>query len=230
MSADQFNQETPNYTSPPAETPYLRAKQQWDDRMAVFALSADLWRKIAIVSIGFTFLLLILLLVSLSWHKPSLYVAEVGQDGQVVNVKLLAENYQPTEAQEEYFIVQFIKLIRQVPLDPVAAKNNWLMAYNFLSNRGAQVLNQFFQKNNPLSELSKKTVTVNITSINPLSKNSFQVEWTEQSVDQNGQVIGQQNMSGTFTIKIDAPKTKEQMLLNPLGIYIIDFHISPRLG
>lgn len=226
----QFEHETPNYHTPSAETPYMRAKQVWDQRLSGFALAASHWRTLALVSMAVTCLLLILLLISLSWHKPSLYVAEVSRNGEVVNVKLLAQAYQPTQAQEEYFITQYIKLIRNIPLDPVAAKNNWLAAYNFLTDRGAQELNTFFQKNNPLSELSKKTVTITITDINPLSKNSYEVDWTEQSIDQNGQILGQQAMSGVFTIVIQAPKTKQQMLENPLGIYIIDFHISPKVN
>jgi type IV secretory pathway TrbF-like protein len=226
----KFDRETPGYTTPAVETPYVKAKQAWDNRLAVFAMGANQWRKIALASMGLAVVLLILLLISLSWHKPNLYIAEVTHEGQVVNVKLLAQAYQPNEAQEEYLITQFIKLVRSVPLDPVAAKNNWLDAYNFLSDRGAQELNQFFQKNNPLADLSKKTVTVTITDINPLSKNSYQVDWTEQSIDQNGQIIGQQDMSGVFTIEIEAPKTKQQMLLNPLGIYIIDFHMSAKMN
>jgi type IV secretion system protein VirB5 len=225
-----FNQETPKYPSGAAQTPYLRAKKIWDERTATFASGAELWRKIALASIGFCLALFILLLISLSWHKPDLYVAEVSQSGQVMNVKLLSQNYSPTEAQEEYFIVQFIKLIRQIPLDPVAAKNNWLSAYNFLTNRGAKILNQFFQQNNPLTALNKKTVTVTITDINPISKNTFQVDWIEESVDQNGQMLGQQGMSGIFTITLQAPTTKEEMLRNPLGIYLTDFHISPRVA
>ena len=224
----EFNGETPNYRSPAPETPYLRAKQVWDDRLSSFATGADLWRKIALGGIALAIFLLILLLISLSWHKPQMYIAEVSEQGQVLNVKLLAENYQPTEAQEEYFITEFIKLVRGIPLDPVAARNNWLNAYSFLNNRGAQLLNRYFQDNNPQNALSKKTVTVSITDINPLSKNSYEVDWTEQSVGQNGQIISQQAMSGTFTVIVQTPKTKEAMLQNPLGIYIVDFHISPR--
>jgi len=225
-----FNDDTPNYDSGAPQTPYLRAKQVWDARMANFALGALHWRYIALISFALTLVLLILLLISLSWHKPNLYIAEVSEAGQVMNVKMLAQDYQPTEAQEEYFIVQFIKLVQGVSLDPVAAKNNWLMAYNFLTKRGAEVLNAYFQKNNPLAALQKKTVTVNVTDINPLSKNSYEVDWTEESVGLNGQVMGERQMSGVFTITVDPPRTKEQMLQNPLGIYIVDFHMSPRVA
>jgi type IV secretory pathway TrbF-like protein len=225
-----FNRETPSYKTPAAETPYLRAKQQWDQRLAVFALASDLWRKIAMGSIALIFLLSILLIVSFSWHKPKLYIAEVGQNGQVLNVNLLTEQYQPTKAQEEYFIWQFITLIRSIPLDPVAAHDNWLKAYNFLNDRGAQVLNDFFQKNSPLTALNKKTtVTLTINDINAITNNSYHVDWTEQSINQSGQIVGEQAMSGIFTIVFTTPKNAQEMLVNPLGIKIVDFHIAPKL-
>ncbi len=226
---NDFNDETPYYRSPPPETPYLRAKQVWDERLSNFALGADLWRKIALMSMLLVVLLLLLLLLSLSWHKPKLYIAEVASSGQVLNVKMLAQEYQPTVAEEEYFIVQFIKLVQGVPLDPVAARNNWRAAYNFLSQRGAELLTQYFNKNSPLAVLGKKTVTIQINNINPISKNSYEVDWVEQSVGQNGQLISQRSMSGVFTLMVQTPKTQGAILQNPLGIYIVDFHMSPKL-
>lgn len=216
--------------TPMIETSYIRAKQVWDKRLGRFAISADIWRKLCIACLGLVVLLLILLFLSFSWHKPKLYIAEVNASGQVLNVQLLAQQYKPNQAQEEYFITQFIQLVRNLPLDPVAAKNNWLSAYGFLSERGAEELNQFFKDNNPLANLSKKTVTVTINDINPLSNTSYQVDWSEQAIDQNGQIVGEIAMSGIFSIMIKQPDNKEEMLKNPLGIYIIDFHMSPKLN
>lgn len=225
-----FAGEVSYYRTPPAETPYKRAKQIWDRRLGRYATSADIWRKIALICMMLIILLFILLLLSFSWHKPKLFVAEVSAAGQVMNVQLLAMKYQPTQAQEEYFISQFVELVRSLPLDPVAAKNNWLKAYAFLSDRGAHQLNQLFKDNNPLPDLSKKTITVSITDINPLGKNTYHIDWDEQAVDQNGHIVEQRQMSGLFTVMIKQPTNEDEMLSNPLGIYIIDFHISPRLS
>lgn len=211
-------------------TPYSRAKQIWDQRTELFALSAHHWRNIALLSIAFAIFMLIALIISLLIYKPKLYVAEVSPEGQVLNVKLMKENYQADEAQEEYFIVQFIKLVRGLPLDPVAAKSNWLNAYALLSDRGSQILNHYFEKNNPLTDLGKKSITININDISQLSKNSYHVDWTEENVDQNGQVASQQEMNGVFTVVIQQPDNKKDILQNPLGIYITDFNISHRLN
>lgn len=227
MKKNRFNQQHLGQKTPPVETPYHRAQQVWDQRLGVFALHANAWRRIAIVCFTLLTVLVILLAMSLSWHKPSLYIAEVTKEGRVLNVNMVSHEYRPTQAQEEYFITQFIQLVRGLPLDPVAAKNNWLTAYNFLSDRGAKQLNEFFREHNPLPKLSKETVTVTINDINPVSQHVFQVDWTEESVNQSGQITGQKQMSGVFTIVVHPPKSKEEMLKNPLGIYIVDFNISP---
>jgi type IV secretion system protein TrbF len=223
-----FKKETPNYSSERAETPYQRAKKEWDDRLGgVNAQSAN-WRFVAVLSLLVSFVLLILLIISLSMGKDRVFVAQVAKTGRVVNVASLQTQYRPTVAQEEYFIAHFIKLIRELPLDPVVAKRNWLNAYSFLTQSSSEKLNQYLRKDNPLKYLGKKTVTVQIDSINPISDKSFQVEWTEVSIGSDGQAEGKQTISGVFTIVVHQPTSQQAILKNPLGIYIVDFNFSSR--
>ena len=46
------------------------------------------------------------------------------------------------------------------------------------------------------------------------------VNWIETIVNANGQEEGKKNYSGIFTIAIKQPTTHEEILRNPLGIYI----------
>jgi type IV secretion system protein VirB5 len=162
----------------------------------------------------------------LTSHKDKIYVAEVTKGGRVVNVAPLLVSYQPSEAQKEYFVANFIDLVQSLTLDPVAVKQNWLKAYNFLSNQGAERLNTYFRKNNPSALLGKKTITVQIVDINPVSKETMHVRWVETITNTNGQEEGKKDYSGVFTIVIKQPTTRGEILRNPLGIYIVDFNIS----
>lgn len=209
-------------------TPYERAHKEWDERIGSARAQAENWRLIAILSSAAAILLLILSIIIMSVRTTKVFVAQVEKGGRVVNVAPLTVPYNPTQAQKEYFISNFIQMIRGVPLDPVVAKKNWVSAYNFLTQASAKKLNELLQKDNPLSLLGKKTVTVDIGDINPISDNTFNLDWTESTVDVNGEDEGQKSFSGTFTITIKQPTTQQQILANPLGIYIIDFNISPR--
>lgn len=224
----KFSQATPQYKSLDMETPYTRARLEWSDRFGSLAAQASNWRLIAILSMIGILVLLILLGISFSTNKNKVFVAEVANSGRVVNIAPLATQYQPTKAQEQYFIANFIKSIREVPLDPVVAKKNWLTAYNFLTQSSSKILSNYLQKNNPVNLLGKKTIMVDITDINPISDNTFQMDWIETLTDINNQNAQQQKYSGVFTIAIKQPTSQKSILQNPLGIYIVNFNISRR--
>jgi type IV secretion system protein TrbF len=207
-------------------TPYLRAKQEWDERIGASRSQAKNWRLCAFFALFLSLLLIVILLFTLTLKQNKVFVAEVSKEGHVVNVTPLNTAYQPNQAQMQYFVTNFVKLVRTIPLDPVVAKQNWLSAYHFLSERGANILNQYFRQDDPASQLGKKTISVNITDVNPISASTYNVHWSETSVDSNGQGLGQKSFSGVFTIALKPPTSEEEILVNPLGIYIIDFHIS----
>lgn len=211
------------------ETPYMRARQEWDHRIGDARVQAKNWRLVAVFSLFIAAVLLVALLMSLALHQNKVFVAEVTKDGRVVNVAPIEVAYHPSVAEEEYFIGNFIKLVRELPLDPVVAKKNWLNAYRFLTSRGSEKLNTYLQQNNPISLLGKQTTTIEITDVNAISDATFSIDWVENSVDLNGQSVGGKKFSGVFTIILKAPKTEEQILQNPLGIYITDLTISNRV-
>lgn len=225
-----FNTETKNYASKrPAETPYQRVKRIWDQRLGSLLEQAKNWRLMAIINGSIAFILLILLIVMiLVSHHNRVFIAEVTNSGQVRNVALLKTAYQPTVAQKEYFVTQFIQMIRTVPLDPVAAKKEWINAYDFLTQGAANKLNQQWQKNNPIDLLGKKTVTVTLKSIVAISKNTFNVTWDETTVSTNGLNPLTISYNGVFTTTIIQPTLQKQIIKNPLGIYIVDFNFSPQ--
>lgn len=223
-----FKKEIPSYRGEVAETPYQHAQQEWDERIGSARVQAENWRLIAFFSLAVATLLLVILIVVLVSRSERIFVAEIGSRGRVVNVAPLSIGYNPTVAQKEYFIGNFIELLRSVPLDPVVAKQNWLKAYGFLGQRATAQLNTYLQQNNPLNILGKKTVVVKIDDINPLSDNSFAVEWQETIVNADGQSEAHNLYSGVFTLTLKTPTTQQAILQNPLGIYIVDFNISAK--
>lgn len=209
-------------------TPYQRAQQEWDDRIGAARVQTRNWRLVALLSLFMTVVSITLAFTILITRRDKVFIAEVTSSGQVVNVAPLLVKYQPTIAQKQYFINQFIELIRTLPLDPVVAKHNWLKAYSFLVPRSAALLNEYFRKNNPITLLGKSTITPKIISIHPVSEKTFQVDWTENTVNANGQDEGQKHYNGIFTVYTKQPISEQEILQNPLGIYLVDFHISLR--
>lgn len=223
-----FKREAASYKGEEPLTPYQRAQQEWDLRIGTSRAQARNWRLLAILSLLTVILLLAILLIVLSTKKERVFIAEVTREGKVVNISPLLVRYQPTEAQKEYFITHFIELTRSIPLDPVLAKKNWLKAYNFLNNRSAERLNNYFRTNNPTTLLGKKTISIQIIDINPISPTTIHVNWVETIVNINGQEEAKKEYSGMFTLAVKQPSKQEEILRNPLGLYIIDFNITPK--
>lgn len=223
-----FNTDTKNYKSKhPAQTPYQRAKKIWDQRLGSSLIQAKNWRLMAVINGSIALILLVLLigLLITSSHKQ-VFIAEVTENGHVNNVSLLKATYKPTLAQKEYFITQFVNMIRSVPLDPVAAKKEWTTAYNFLSQRAAKKLSLQWQKNNPMKLLGKKTVTVAVENVQPITDDTFNVTWRETAIPIDGLNPSNITYSGVFTTTIIQPTLQQQIMKNPLGIYIVDFNFS----
>lgn len=224
-----FNKkENASYTSEPPQTPYQLAQREWDARIGDARVQASNWRLVAILSLVAAVLLLLLLTITMATRTERIFVAEVTKTGQVVNVLRMSIGYNPTVAQKEYFLGEFINLTRGIPLDPVVARQNWLKAYKFLSRRGATQLNTYLRQKNPLDLLGKKTVTIKINDINPVSNSTFQIDWTEITTNIDGHDEGEKMYSGVFTLTTNQPTSQAEILQNPLGIYIVDFHISTR--
>jgi hypothetical protein len=73
-----------------------------------------------------------------------------------------------------------VTLVRSLSIDPIVVRQNWLDAYDYTTDKGAAVLNDYARKNDPFARIGKESVTVQITSVVRASDTSFNVRWTEQ--------------------------------------------------
>lgn len=139
--------------------------------------------------------------------------------------KLVATNYEPRDAELKYFISDFIRKIRTVPLDPILYKENWRIAQYFLMPEAATKLNNMIIKENQIGRLGSVTTQVTIRSLQkqPGLQNTFQVRWSEENFETNGSVDKETNFYvGLFSIIVIPPNKEEELSINPLGLKIGD--------
>jgi len=206
-------------TTPQPETPYQRAAQVWDERIGSARVQAKNWRLMA-----FGCLVLALLMAGgLVWRSAQSivtpYVIEVDQSGQVRTVGEAATPYRPTDAQTAHHIARFVTLVRSLSIDPIVVRQNWLDAYDYTTDRGAAVLNDYARVNDPFARIGKESVTVQITSVVRASEASFNVRWTERRYV-NGAAAGLERWTAVVSIVQQTPRTEERLRRNPLGIYV----------
>ena len=221
-----FERGTPTYAAPPSDTPYQRARQAWDDRIGSARVQAASWRLAFFAAALVAIVMGVALVVVLRQSRVVPYIVEVAATGGVVGVAPAAIKYEPTDAQIRYFLANFVELIGTVPIDPVVAKKNWLTAYGFLTENGARQLNALAAGSDPLGRVGKERVEIRVRNSLRESDRSFQLTWNETVFDPNGTLLSRKERTGLFSVVVMTPRTEDELLRNPLGLFIDNFSIS----
>ncbi len=216
-------------TTPPAETPYLAARQQWDDRIGSARVQAANWR------LAFFATLLLCAAMAAGWYWQAArgtvipWVVQVDKIGNVQAVAPATANYEPTDPVISRSLAQFIEWVRGVSVDAVDMRRNWLRAYDFLTEDGKRALNDYAQHNDPFAKIGKEQVSVQVTSVIRASDRSFRVEWIEQHYEA-GPISSTEHWRAILSIAIQAPRDQNKLSVNPLGIYIDAINWSKELN
>ena len=205
--------------SPEPATPYQAAAQAWDERIGSARVQAKNWRLMAFGCLA----LALLMAGGLVWRSAQSivtpYVVEVDTGGQVRAVGEATTPYRPNDAQTAHHLARFITLVRSLSIDPVVVRQNWLDAYNYTTDRGAAVLNDYARTNDPFVRIGQESVTVQINSVVRASDSSFQVRWSEHRFV-NGAAAGIERWTAVVSIVLQTPRTEQRLRRNPMGIYV----------
>ena len=205
--------------SPEPATPYQAAAQAWDERIGSARVQARNWRLMAFGCLA----LALLMAGGLVWRSAQSivtpYVVEVDTGGQVRAVGEAVTPYRPSDAQTAHHLARFITLVRSLSIDPVVVRQNWLDAYNYTTDRGAAVLNDYARTNDPFARIGQESVTVQINSVVRASDSSYQVRWSEHRFV-NGAAAGIERWTAVVSVVLQTPRTEQRLRRNPLGIYV----------
>lgn len=208
---------------------YEKAKKEFLDFYGEMSTRLHSWKLIS-------FFMLILVIISVSGvvylsTRSSLipYVIEVDDTGNAKGINPAYQvNYEPTEANIQYYLQNFVNKSRWISADEVLQGKFYIEAVSFLSKEMKEKFDEVVRAEN-WTELLKNGITrdVQIESINKVAgtQDSYQVRWTE-SVYKRGDFIDTKKFLAIFSIKIVQPKNLEELQTNPLGIKIIDYHMA----
>lgn len=210
------------------DTPYRAAHELWDRRMGSALAHARTWRTAA-----FTALVLAASLtagvIALALRPAAVpFVIEASETGEARLVGPATTAYAPSDAQLSWHLARFIEMIRGLPSDPIVVRQNWLRAYDWATQGGAQVLNAMAEGDNPFERVGRLNVAVEVLSVVRASPTSFQLRWRESTYS-NGTLIDVERFTGVASIVIEPPSTPERLQKNPLGLYVHAFTWSQDL-
>ena len=125
----------------PIRSPHHKAAQVWDERLGSARIQARNWRLAALTMIALAIVLTALLAVMVSRSGVVPYVVEVDRLGEIRAAGPASDIYHPSDAQIAHFLARFVENVRSLSIDPVVVRANWLRAYDYVTDRGAQTLN-----------------------------------------------------------------------------------------
>ncbi|HEX8442781.1 MAG TPA: conjugal transfer protein TrbF [Allosphingosinicella sp.] len=205
--------------TPEPETPYQRAGQVWDERIGSARAQARNWRLMALGGL----LLSTGLSGGLLWQSMQSrvvpYVVEVDRLGEARAVAPVGSDYRPTDPQIAWHLGRFVANVRSISLDPVLMRENWLSAYDFVTERGSLFLGEHARSANPFGQVGTSTISVQVTSVVRASDRSFQVKWTETRFER-GSLAGTSRWTAILSIVVRPPSSAETLRKNPLGLYV----------
>jgi type IV secretory pathway TrbF-like protein len=210
------------------DTPYRRARQEWDARMGGALVQAKNWRLAAFASMSTVILATGGMIYLGALPKAVPHVIEIDRLGAATYHGPIGQTaYVPTDAVVAYDLRRFIEDTREISSDLAVLKRNWLDAYVLLTPRGGRMLSAFVQapENDPFRRAQDERVTLEILSVVRAEGDTWQVEWRESAWDKNGSPMGAPVVwRAMLRTLVQTPKTAEAMKTNPIGLYIDELH------
>ncbi len=215
--------------TPQPVTPYQKAAQTWDDRIGTARVQAHNWRLVALGSLALALIMAAILLWLGRSGSAIPFVVEIDRQGGARAVVPATEVYKPSDAQIAFHLARFVENVRSLSIDAVVVRQNWLKAYDFVTDRAAVTLNEYARENDPFAKVGRETVAIEVTSVVRASEASFQIRWLEKSFE-GGAPKATNRLTGIFSIVVTPPRTVDLVRKNPLGIYVHAFNWSQDLN
>ncbi|HUA51188.1 MAG TPA: conjugal transfer protein TrbF [Candidatus Sulfotelmatobacter sp.] len=225
-----FRRSTVRYgKTPEPETPYQRAGQVWDERIGSARVQAKNWRLAFLGALALSGGLAVGLVWQSARGTITPWVVEVDKLGQARAVAPAVADYRPTDPQIAWHLARFIEEVRSIPDDAVVLRQNWLDAYDYVTDKGALALNNYARTSDPFSKVGKIQISVEVSSVIRASDDSFRVEWVERHYADNA-LASTERWSAILTIVVQMPTDADRLKKNPLGVYVHAVNWSKELG
>lgn len=210
--------------------PYLDGRQEWNERYGSYIEQAKNWRLAAMGSLVVAIIATSGVVYIGSQNKIKPYVVEVDKLGEAIAVgpiKQLSYN----ENVIKFGLADFITNFRTIYLnDPEIQKKHVTETFKYLADSlpAYQQIRDYYQQHNPLASQNFRQVT--IESVLAVGKDLYQVDWIEKNYDKKGNLVLSENYRATINIVIETPKTEEQIIKNPVGLYIKDISFQKTMN
>jgi type IV secretion system protein VirB5 len=212
--------------------PYALGRKEYNDRYERLAKNAASWRYAA-------FLTLLLLSVSTGvviWMAQTVkvvpFVVQVDRHGYQVAVQAVSASNVTDDRVIMARVADFVTNVRSVYSDRTALVSLLTKSYDSIeaSSPAQGKLDAWFRENNPLTrnDIGVSVTMQSVLRAAPESNALWQAEWSEKTYEQ-GRFKEERFYKGTFEVEVHSPADIRDIMKNPLGVFVFDFHITEKL-
>ncbi len=204
---------------PAGSNPYLEARREWDERYGDVLARAHSWRLVALAALAVAAIAVLGAVHVASQSKIEPYVVALNNLGDPLVPVPASSGAAVTRRILTWQVAEWIYNARSVLSDRTAEQDiieN--RVFPMVSKSVAGYLNAWYSAHPPYGA----TVRVKITSVLPITANTFQVNW-QQTTDASGvrtKTSWQAHVVTGIDPKLDS--SGNEFLNNPLGIFIKD--------
>jgi len=183
------------------------------------------WRRSALASGIMFFFALILFLVSVSRQQTIPVLVNVMPSGESQYLGEVRQGaVQVPESAIHYQIRKFVSNLRSVSTDYQVVYDNIDECFIMVTSSYSPLMREFILSASPFDLVGKTRRSVAIESVLHVTERSYQINWTETTVESSSQQKTAK-MRGVVTIRLITP-TDATIRRNPLGIYIENFEMT----
>jgi type IV secretion system protein TrbF len=218
-----------------SENPFLNSRRTWNSHVGGVVSALRVWQLIALISLLITLASVggIIYIGSKSKFIP--YVVEVDKLGKAMAVAPVKPMNSVDPQIIKAALASFINNSRLVTPDSFMQGKAIRHVYTMLAegDPATNQMSEWLRKDDPFERAQDEIVEITITSVLPETDQTWQVNWQEVVRDRQGSLVGSPiNMTALISIyqKNDGLVSEEEELLsNPLGIYVKTFSWSKEI-
>ena len=213
------------------ESPFLAARREWNERYGSYIARANSWKMVALGSLGVAVVLGAGVVYDMTQSRVLPYVVQVNKLGVATAIAPAEEAAMPSNRVISATLAKFITDVRSVWPD----RNEMFLhqvepAYNYIlaGSQAQKFVNDYVT--GKLETFPAGLVrTVKIESVLKVSKNTWQVDWSETTSGQMNSTSAPvaKHYKAMLDIRLVPPTTSTEIMKNPLGIYIKSITWSP---
>lgn len=212
-----------------AESPFLAAKREWNERYGDYIAQAKNWRLAAILSLAIAAILAGGTIWLAAQTKLVPYVVEVDKLGSAIAVARADRAYTPDQRIVRAQLAAWIADARSVSSDPNAERATLTRTYSMVATTAKPYLDSWYSSHSPFEAGTRNTVAVTIDGVLPQSANSYQIQWTEEQRSLDGARASTTHWEADVTVGVNPPTDEATILRNPMGLYVTQLSWTQRI-